>query len=130
MKFHVTAREKLAICTLLVPKPTASLEAGHVRMNAWSELGVTELALTVAEISGLGGSLPAEPFRDNRTPILVDITQPTLDFLLKGFEGEVPGFLSEVIRPLQDRLISLRDKTYKLPMELRPSRADKPAPDA
>ena len=123
MKFHVTARERLALCTLLVPKPTASLEAGHVRMGAWQELGVKELALQIAEASTMGANIPADPWRDNVTPTLVDITQPTLDFLLKGFEGEVPGFLSEVIRPLQDRLISLRDRNYKLPQELRTVKA-------
>lgn len=126
MKFHVTAREKLAICILLVPRPTANLEAGHIRMNAWDELGVKDLAFQVADMQMMGSNdIQAAPYRDNRTPILVDITPMTIDFLLKGFEGEVPGHFSEVIRPLQDRLISLRDKTYKLPPELRPAKAAK-----
>jgi len=131
MKFHVTKREQLAITAFLVPKPTANLEQAHVRMSAWDELDVKELAFQVAETASMpGAGIEAKPWMDNRTPILVDLSAAVVDWLLKGLEGEIPGVVSEVLRPMQDRLIALRDKNYKLPQELRSSaKAAEPKPE-
>lgn len=124
MKCHVTKREQLALTTFLVPKPTANLEQGHLRMTAWDELGIRELAYDIAEMAaGVGTPFDHKPWID-RTPILVNLSAPVVDWLLKQLDCEIPGAFSEVLRGLQDRLISLRDKNYKLPKELR---GDKPA---
>lgn len=118
MKCHVTKRELLAIATFIVPKPTVNLEQAHVRMTAWDELGMRGLAYDVSEMVAVNASLDVKPWLD-RAPILVDLTAPVVDFLLKQMEGEMPGAFTEVLRPVQDRLVALRDKNYKLPPELR-----------
>jgi hypothetical protein len=118
MKCHVTKRELLAVATFMVPKPTANLEQAHVRTQAWDELGMRDLALDIAEMVSVQTPFDPKPWV-SKTPQLVDLTPPVVDFLLKQMEGEIPGMFTEVLRPFQDRLVSLRDKTYKLPQELR-----------
>ena len=126
MKVHVTKREVLALTTFLVPKPTPNLEQAHVRMSVWDALGAKELAYDISETASVNVSFDARAWLD-KTPLVVDLPAAALDYVLKHLEGEVPGVFSEVLRPLQDRLISLRDKTYKLPQELRTPAAEAPA---
>lgn len=121
MKCHVSKRELLALCSFVVPKPTQNLEQAHIRMGAWEALGCVELAGRVADLATFNSPIDPTPWVD-RAPFLVDLSVPIVDFLLRQLDGEVPGIFSEVLRPLQDRLISVRDKTYKVPQELRPSK--------
>lgn len=130
MKMHVSRRELLALTSFVVPKPTANLEQAHVRMSAWDELGCADLAYEIAELASINKGFDPSAWLD-RKPQAVDVTVPVVDFLLKQMEGEMPGAFSEVLRPLQDRLISVRDKTYKLPPSLRPAKGPtESAPDA
>lgn len=125
MKCHVSKRELLALTAFIVPKPTPNLEQAHVRMTAWDELGAKELALEVSENVSVNTPFDIKPWLD-RSAKVIDVSSSTVDFLLKSMEGEIPGVFTEVLRPFQDRLISVRDKTYKVPPELRQAK-DKPA---
>jgi hypothetical protein len=120
MKFGITKREKLAAVAFLNAKPTANQDERDTRLSAWDDLGVVELAAALNEAATMGQAAPdAKPWLDNAHPVLVDLQDGTLRFLLKGLSGEIPGAWSDILGLLQRRLLRLEAKTYELPKELR-----------
>jgi hypothetical protein len=120
MKFGITRYELFALTSHLVGQPSPSPEHGRKRLRAWGELGVDDLADTLATmVAGFGGEILRADWQDKKTPHLVDINADVLDFLIAGVGVQVPGVWADTIARLRERLEALRDKRYELPAELR-----------
>jgi hypothetical protein len=125
MKFALTKFEKLALVSHLVGLPSPNPEYGRRRLRAWDELDVADLAdrlATAAVVGGAENAVAAADWSDRKKPLLVDLTPDIVEHLISGLGGQTPGVWSDTITRVRERLEQLRDKKYKLPEELRPSK--------
>jgi hypothetical protein len=119
MKFGITKYELFALTSHLVGKPCPNPEYGRKRLRTWDELGVSDLADSLATGAAMGGEIPLAEWRDKKTPHLVDINADILDHLIAGLGQEMAGVWADTLTRLRGRLEALRDKKYELPQELR-----------
>lgn len=119
MKFGITKYELFALTSHLVAQPSPNPEYGRRRLRTWDELGVTDLADTLATMSNVGGELKLEEWRDKKTLHLVDLNADIVEHLIAGLGTQIVGQWADPLLRLRERLERLRDKTYELPVALR-----------
>jgi uncharacterized protein YcaQ len=126
MKFGITRFEKLAMTSHLVGLPSPNPEHGRRRLQAWDELGVEELADSIATGVAFGqGTIPitAADWTNKKDLVLVDLSSDVLAYLIAGLtpnpQAPMSGAWADPLTRLRERLEQLRDKKYKLPEELR-----------
>lgn len=120
MKFGITKFEKFALTSHLVGLPSPNPEYARKRLRTWDELGVADLADTMATgAAGFGMNIQAADWADNKAPVLVDINEDVMVHLIGALGGQLSGIWSDTLTRLRERLERLRDKTYELPAGLR-----------
>jgi hypothetical protein len=120
MKFGITQFERLALTAHLVGLPSPNPEHGRKRLRGWDELGVTDLADSLATAAtGVGVPPQAADWVDKKAMRLIDLSPDIVDHLIAGLGGQIAGIWADALTRLRERLESLRDKKYRLPEELR-----------
>jgi hypothetical protein len=119
MKFAITKYELFALTSHLVGQPSPNPEHGRRRLRAWDELGVADLADSLATGAAIGGEIPLAEWRDKAALHLRDLNPDIVEHLLTGLGSQIAGIWADVLMRLRERLERLRDKTYELPAELR-----------
>lgn len=104
MTFAITKFELFAITRHLVPQPSPNPEHGRKRLRAWDELGVTDLADTLATMqAGFGGEIKVADWSDKTTPIEVELSRDVVTHLIAGL-GKEAAVLADVVTRVRDRL--------------------------
>ncbi len=119
MKFAITKYELFAATSHLVGQPSPNPEHGRRRLRSWDELGVADLADSLATGAAMGGEIPIAEWRDKSTQHPVDLNPDIVEHLIAGLGGQIAGVWADVLMRLRERLERLRDKTYEFPAELR-----------
>src|SRR5678810_1460436 len=120
MKFAISKFEQLAITSHLVGLPCPNPEYGLKRLRAWDELGVSDLADTLATVATVGGvGPPVADWTDKTASVVIDINPDILDHVIAALGGQVAGLWADTLTRLRGRLERLRDKDYALPQQLR-----------
>jgi hypothetical protein len=119
MKFGITKYEKFAVTSHLVGLPSPNPEHARKRLHAWDELGVADLADSLAMGATMGGEIQLAEWRDKTTMHPVDLSPDILAHIIGGLSDKIAGVWVDTLSRLRERLERLRDKTYELPTELR-----------
>lgn len=127
MSFHMTKREQLCVMGHIVNKASANREERRKRRHLWRELGLIDAVAKFVEIAGPEPAegetrqpigLDTSQWADNLTPYPVQLSGPSIDFLLQQIDGQLPGPLSEILAELEDRLQDVKAGKYDPPDEL------------
>lgn len=128
-RFHITKREQFELLFHVLNKPSADRHERRKRRHMWQELKLSDAVVQSIEVAPppKPGEPPAPPkglspyeWRDNEEPIAVEISGPTMDFMIEQLGGQLVGAAGVVLGGLEDRLFALRDGGYQPPEGLFP----------
>jgi len=100
MKFAITKYELFALTTHLVRQDSPNPEHGRRRLELWDELGVANLADTLA---GFGGDIRVADWKVCE-PVEHDLKGWVVDFVLAGLAQPKAGVWADMLTRLHVRL--------------------------
>lgn len=114
--FHLTPREQFALTSFFVGSTETKDRQDRRRYTrAVEELGLDQLLCDLEDGKDLKLANAFPPGVDVGAPLSLQLSSDTVDFLLEKFNVKIPTALARMFLKIEERLLSVKEETYKSP---------------